>query len=451
METTHLSHTTIRVTLAQRGLEAWARVVPPRPVDPEEIRLALAHHGVKEGIDEEVLRTLAEFPPDEEVLIARGQPPINGEPARIDYYFLADIQGAKPLVDDEGRADFREVSVIQNVTPGQLLARKTPATAGFPGRAVNGEPIAPVPGKDVHLMAGKNVELSANKLEAVAAVMGIPKLARNRVTVLPVFQVNDVDFSVGNINFQGSVLIRGNVNPGFSVKATEDVSVEGNVENAVIESGGSVRIRGGARSGAKVHALKDIVVRFCDSNSTLTAENELWVKGDAIHCTLTSRHRIKVDQHLIGGVARAAELVEVMLAGSQAESPTRIELIQDGSKDEIEQLKDDISSLEGDLEGIATLINQLMSKQRAEEGSISLQKLMPVKVNMNIKLAQLKTQLKELTERQDALEAPRCLIKGEGFPGVVVHFSTLDGTRSTRLTSKQYAKTYTFVDGDIQG
>ncbi len=451
METTSLSHTTIKVTLAQRGLEAWARVVPPMPVAPEEIRLALAHHGVKEGIDEEVLATLAEFPPDEEVLIARGQPPINGEPARIDYFFLADVPGAKPLVDEEGRADYREVSVIQNVTPGQLLAKKTPATAGLPGRAVNGEPIPPVPGKDVHLLAGRNVELSANKLEAMATVMGIPKLVRNRVAVLPVFQVNDVDFSVGNINFQGSVLIRGNVNPGFSVKATEDVSVEGNVENAVIESGGTIRIRGGARSGAQIHALKDIVVRFCDSNSTLSAGNELWVKGDALNCTLTSRHKIQVDQHLIGGTARAAELVQLLDAGSQAEAPTRIELVQDGSKDEIEKLKDDISSLEGDLEGIATLINQLMSKQRAEEGNVSLQKLMPVKVNMNIRLAQLKTQLKELTERQDALVPPRVLIKGEAFPGVVIHFSTMDGTRSQRLTTKQYAKTYTFVDGEIQG
>lgn len=451
METTHVSHTTIKITLAQRGLEAWARVVPPRPVAPEEIRLALAHHGVKEGIDDEVLRTLAEFPPDEEVLIARGQPPINGEPARIEYYFLADHPSVKPLVDEGGRADFREVTFIQNVTPGQLLARKTPPTAGYPGRAVNGEPIPPVPGKDVHLLAGKNVELTANKLEAYAVVMGIPKLIKNRVAVLPVFQVQDVDFSVGNINFQGSVLIHGNVNPGFSIKATDDVSVEGNVENAVIESGGSIRVRGGVRSGGKLSALKDIVVRFCDSNSTLSAGNELLVKGDAVHCTLQSRHRIQVDQRLIGGTARAAEKVQVTIAGSQAESATRIELVQDGSKEEIEKLKDDISSLEGDLEGIATLINQLMSKQRAEDGAVNLQKLMPVKVKLNIRLAQLKTQLKDLTERQDALEAPRILIKGEAFPGVVLHFATMEGTRTMRLTSKQYAKTYTFVDGEIEG
>lgn len=449
METTNLSHTAIKVTLAQRGLEAWARIVPPRPVDPEEIRLALAHHGVREGIDEDVLRTLAEFPPDEEVLIARGQPPVNGEPARIDYFFLSDLKSG-PMVDDQGRADFREVSVIQNVTPGQLIARKTPPTQGYPGRAVNGEPIPPVPGKDVNLLAGKNVELSANKLEAFSLVMGIPKLVKNRVAVLPVFQVNDVDFSVGNINFQGSVLIRGNVNPGFSVKATEDVSVEGNVENAVIESGGSIKVRGGARSGARLSALKDVVVRFCDSNSTLSAGHLLHVKGDAIQCDLHSRHTIQVDQHMIGGTARAAELIQVMDAGSHAEAPTRLDLVQDGDKDQIEKLKDDISSLEGDLEGIATLIQQLMSKERPEEGNISLQKLMPVKVNMNIRLAQLRTQLKELTERQDALEPPRLVVKGEAYPGVLIHFQTAQGTRSMRLNAKQYAKTYSFVDGEIQ-
>lgn len=450
METSNPTQTTIKITLAQRGLEAWARIVPPRPIDPLEIRQALRHHGVTQGIDEDVLLTLAEFPPDEEVLIARGQAPVNGDPARIDYLFLADATGVTPLLDDEGRANYREVSVIQNVTAGQLLARKSPPTGGFPGMAVTGESILPVPGKDTHLLAGKNVELSADKLEAFALQMGIPKLLKNRVTVVPVFQVNNVDFSVGNINFQGSVHIRGSVNPGFTVKATEDVMVDGNVESAVIEAGGTIRVGGGVRSGAQLTALNDIVVRFCDSNSTLSAGNELLVKGDAVQCTLNSGHKIQVDQHLVGGTARATELVQVMIAGSQAGAMTRIELVQDGSKEEIEKLKDDISSLEGDVEGIATLIQQLMSKQRVEEGNVSLQKLMPVKVNMNIRLAKLKTQLKELTENQDTLDSPQLQIKGEAFPGVVLHVSTIQGARTLRLTSKQYSRTYTFVDGEIQ-
>lgn len=451
METTKVTHTVIRVTLAERGLEARARVLPPVPVAPEEIRIALAKHGVTEGVDETALLTLAEFPRDEEVLIARGQAPVHGEAARIEYFFLAEPPEFAPLIDQEDRADYREVTLIQNVVPGQLLARKIPATLGFSGRSVTGEVIEAKPGKDVHLLAGKNVELSANKLEAFAVVHGIPQLVRNRLSVLPVFHVNDVDFSVGNINFQGSVVIRGTVHPGFSVKATEDINVEGNVEQGILEAGGSIHVRGGVRNHAKLTAAHEIRVRFCDSNSELTAGQSLHVLGDSMHCTLSSRHRLFVDHHLIGGVARAGELVQAGIVGTQAGAATRIEFVQDGAKEELEHLETEIADLETDLSEITALIQRLMREPQAiEDGPSNLQRLTPMKVNMSIRLLQLKNQLQEIQETQDALEPPKLVVKGELYPGAVLRFSTREGTRTQRVLTKQFVATYSFVDGVIQ-
>ncbi|HEY9897673.1 MAG TPA: FapA family protein [Pantanalinema sp.] len=449
METSKPKAPTVKVTLKQRGLEAWAKITPAEPVSYDVVRSALREQGVREGIDEAALAALCEAPENGETLVANGVPPTPGENARIDYLFLTEDAGFNPLVDQFDRADYREVALIQNVVPGQLLARKTPPTAGVAGRAVTGEPIPAAPGKDVHILAGKNVELSANKLEAYATVTGIPKVAKNRLNVLPIFQVNDVDFSTGNINFQGSVQIRGSVNPGFAVKATEDVTIDGNVEQATIESGGTIRVRGGVRSAAHLQAQEDVEVRFCDSESILEAQRGILVKGDSLHCTLKAGLRIVVENRLIGGTARAGEYIQASIAGTRAETPTTVELVQVGSQEELEQLNETIAEVEQKLSQVSGRIQALMRDPKAG-GPADLQRLTPVKITLNLQLAQLKTRHKQMTQRESGLEQPRFVVKSELFPGVTVRFVTREGERAQRIVNKQFAATARFVEGEIE-
>lgn len=449
METSKAKTPTIKVTLKQRGLEAWAKIVPPEPVAPDTVRAALREHGVREGIDEDALISLCEAPGPDEVLIARGVPPTAGDNARIDYLFLSEATEFSPLVDQFDRADFREVGLIQNVVPGQLLARKIPPTAGIPGRAVTGEAIPATPGKDIHILAGKNVELSANKLEAHATVTGIPQVSKNRLNVLPIFQVNDVDFSTGNINFQGSVQIRGSVNPGFAVKATEDVTVEGNVEQATIESGGTIRVKGGARSGSRLQAQEDVEVRFCDSESIIEAQRGILVTGDALHCTLKAGLRIVVEHRLIGGAARAGEYIQAGIAGTRAETPTLVELVQVGSQEELEHLLGEIGEVEAKLAQVSSRIQALMRDPQAA-GRADLQRLTPTKITLNLQLAQLRARHRQMTQRETDLAPPRFVVKSELYPGVTVRFATRDGERAQRILSKQFAATARFVEGEIE-
>ncbi|MNX98566.1 hypothetical protein D3C86_1309810 [compost metagenome] len=412
------------------------------------MRAALREQGVREGIDEATLAALCEAPESGETLVARGLAPTPGEPARIDYLFLADNGEFNPLVDQHDRADYREVGLIQNVVPGQLLARKTPPTSGVAGRSVTGEPLPATPGKDVHILAGKNVQLSPSKLEAYATVTGIPKVAKNRLTVQPNFQVGDVDFSTGNINFQGSVQIKGSVNPGFVVKATEDVTIEGNVEQATVEAGGTIIVRGGVRSGSRLQAQEDVEVRFCDSESILEAEQGILVKGDSLHCTLKAGLRIVVEHRLIGGTARAGEYIQASIAGTRAETPTLVELVQVGSQEELDQLLDEIAKVEEQLTQISARIQALMRDPKATNRT-DLQRLTPTKITLNLQLAQLKTRHKQMTQRETELSPPRFVVKSELFPGVTVRFVTHEGERTQRILSKQFAATARFVEGEI--
>ncbi|MCD8491911.1 MAG: FapA family protein [Geovibrio sp.] len=56
-----------------------------------------------------------------------------------------------------------------------------------------------------------------------------------------------MDYSTGNIVFNGVVHIRGDVLSGFSVKAEKDIMVEGIVQDATMVAGGSIVIKTGIK------------------------------------------------------------------------------------------------------------------------------------------------------------------------------------------------------------
>ena len=69
--------------------------------------------------------------------------------------------------------------------------------------------------------------MSQDKLTLTALVDGHVSLADQKVSVSNVYQVKDVGVSTGNIDFEGSVIIAGNVSANFEVKAGGNVVVNG--------------------------------------------------------------------------------------------------------------------------------------------------------------------------------------------------------------------------------
>ncbi len=445
METTQSFSFALKVSIMQKGLEAWLRVVPPTSVPLDELRAALHQNGVISGIDEDALLLLSADPPADGMLVALGTPPLPGEPARVEFFFSADPIDVGPVEYDGGKVDYREGRVIQNVIEGQVLARKIPATLGTPGCTVTGQPIPPPAIKDVHLLAGKNVVLSQDKLEVVASATGVPAVEKNRISVRPVFTVDEVDFSVGNINFQGTVIVKGGVNAGFSIRATEDVEVRGYVEGGHLQSGGSIVIKGGVRNQAVVEAQGDLSVRFVDSQSTLTAHRDLTIQSDAMHSTLSAGKKITVGGHLIGGLVKAGELVQVGSLGTTHETPTRIEINQEPPGDLLDQFRAEEEQLVIDLDEVTGLIKTVMASPPAD-GPFNLQRLMPQKVNMSLRLAQVRQQILELSAEDVELPIPKVIIKGESHAGSVIMLNH----KILRLDRAYFGKTFTIVEGEIQ-
>ncbi|HEY9764992.1 MAG TPA: FapA family protein, partial [Chroococcales cyanobacterium] len=401
-------------------------------------------YGIIEGIDNSALERAASAPDREDILIATGLPPQNGEDAKIDYFFVSSSKEIKPLEVEGGRVDYREVFFIPFVNPGDLLARKTPSTVGAPGRTVTGKPIPPAPGKNFDLVAGKNVSLSDDKLEVTAKVGGQPFVEKSKISVTPLYTVQkDVDFSVGNIAFNGSVLIQGSILNGFSVKATGDIEVGGTVEGAKIEAGGRITIKGGVRAQSVIQAGQDVVIRFCDTNSKISCKRDLFIQDSSLHCDLVAGRRINIAKELIGGKSRAGEMVVTMVAGTSAGTATHIEIIQLKPNVLLATLKKQLAEIEEQMNALNKQCQELIIKK--DKGA--LQKLTGQKITHQMRFNQLKAEIAEVETSPLDLDPPRIVIKGEAFPGTVVKINSL----SHPIGEKRYACTFRISGGEIVG
>jgi hypothetical protein len=327
----------IAVNITENKLEAYIRFlkldgnIQLKVSDLEEY---LHQHGIKYGIRRDVLAQIAENPAkfkQASVLVAAGDPPQNGRDGEI--RLLVDMDGKiKPMELEDGTVDFREIRTLNNVQKGQPLAERIPPTEGVPGRAVTGDVIAARNGKEAMFKVGKNVVVNLEKTMLYAAIDGLlTKTDIDKLNVFPVYEVNgDVDYSVGNIDFNGTVVIRGNVLPGFKVKAAGDIRVIGGVEAGELEAGGSIEITGGilGQNKAYVRAGKLVKSSFIQ-DARVEAMEDVIVSQSIMHSQI--RAGFKVVCHgakglIVGGVIQAGEKVKARTIGNTTSTPTSIEV-----------------------------------------------------------------------------------------------------------------------------
>lgn len=442
------SEVQIKVILRERNTEALVKIDPPVPCDPEQIRQALAAHGVIYGIDDMAITATAQYPSEEPARVAQGLLAQPGHDAKIHYFFKGTGLGAgKPLELEDGRVDFRELGTIENVSKGQVLASKTPAGPGAAGMSVLGEEIPARDGKDAHLRAGQNVVLSDDALHVSALIDGMPKIDGSRVSVQPMIVImGDVDFSTGNINFQGSVKVGGNVLPGFTVKATQDIEIGGVVEGASIESGGRVSVKGGVRQHSVITSHADVTVRFVDSESSITTRANLIVVESAMHSALTAGLAVKVGKKLIGGTAQAGEFVSAEQIGNAGGTHTLLDVRHGRQAKVIEQLQRAIGTLNTQLATVNQTYNAIVANPNAPQGAF--EKTREIRTQLESRLDQLTSELNERlaqtpsgTNQRAAFVAAR-----DGFnPGVHIHFDNTSYHVDTFLPMQRVAE----VNGEL--
>lgn len=354
------------VEIGDDEMQAKVTIVPPQSENDhfatiDDVRNTLKRRNVVYGIDETRLAELSSklsqlentknINEPIEMEIAFGTPVTNGEDARIEYlYKKTEEEAPAPVAEDEeGRVDYRAAHKIDNITKGTLLARKIPPTKGMPGMMVTGKTLPALDGKDIDVTMGKGVVVSPdNKDEWIADSDGQVIIKDNKISVLALYEVpGDVNLSTGNIDFIGTVIVRGDVKDGFKVYAGEDLVVNGVVEGAELKCGGKLSIAGGVSGNdkAKIICAGDANIKYI--RNTIVEIGGNLTSGQAImHSKVTVGKKVSVAGQkgvIVGGQVIAGEQVHAASMGSNFATPTEIIVGEAvGLRDELQKMETEL-------------------------------------------------------------------------------------------------------------
>ena len=323
-------------------MTATCRFYPPsaggQKMDAQEILEELQSAGIRVGIiKEEIVRFVKKRLYCTDYIMAKGKLPVQGKDASIAYFFNTDVT-LRPKRNEDGTVDYHELGNISHVQAGELLARLTKEDLGKSGADVFGQEVKPHTVKTMKLLYANNITLSEDGTELYSQVTGHASLVNGKVFVSNIYEVPaDVDNSVGNINYDGNVYIRGNVKGGFVVSANGDIIVDGVVEDAVLRAGGQIIVKRGIHGMSKgsLRAYGNIVCKFIEN---ATVESGGYIETDTIlHSRVSAGTQIRVGGKkglITGGTVRAGGLIEAMTIGSALGSSTNIEVGTDPAKKE---------------------------------------------------------------------------------------------------------------------
>jgi len=341
------------------------------PVTQARLDEAIAAAGIRrDTLIPEALARALEGVPVTNLVIAEGQAPVSGTDSRVELLVDLDGETAGPKENAQGRVDHYSVRDFVIVEAGTPLLKRCPATRGVAGHDVSGKPITARDGKEVPLpkeMAGVVTD-PADPMRLLAEYKGHPVVIPGGIRVDKTLLLEHVDLRTGNIDFDGSVLVAGDVSAGVTVKATGDITVKGSVERAFLDAGGDLQVacgvtgseiamQGGVRD-ISIEAGRDVTAGFV-SGIRVRAGRNILIKEYLNHCDAFALGRVLVGQDggrgiVVGGYSHGCQGVAARAAGTPAnvithistgmhaelqESQERLECERDELLDRLAQLK----------------------------------------------------------------------------------------------------------------
>lgn len=373
------------LSLSDDRLSAYLTLIPPQggePVGAAALLDAILEQRISFGIKQDVLDQAMQAGRCENLLVAAGEPPVEGVPVRFEVLYPQTVGEVLDQREDMDTAVIRMTDICRLVLVREQdpLMRRHPAQPGKNGTNVCGEVVPAQVVNDEDFGSGlQGAAVDAadpNLLRATQA--GQPVLLKNGVSVNPVLYVPAVDLETGSIEFDGTLKVAGDIRTGLHVRVSGDVLVEGTVEAAEIHAGGNVSIQGGIigrsegrTAGSFTLPPNTTRIRCQGSLSALFAESadievadSIIIEREANHCRLTAGKRVQVGEqgkrggHLVGGLTQATESVSCVVLGAPSGVATLVQVGLDPYVDEA------IGALRRQLQQKAEELERVLQLQR---------------------------------------------------------------------------------------
>nr|WP_319395547.1 FapA family protein [uncultured Desulfobacter sp.] len=251
------------------------------------IEQLLHKNGIIFGIEEESVIEewlYGEARQGKKLLVAEGKQPVPPTQGEIQYYFP--IHFKRPgKINPDGSMDYRDRGEVPHVEDGILLASKIFPEPGEPGLDVKGKEISVPEPVDPAFSAGPGTRFNEEKSEIFSSIQGEPHLdVMGVVSVNKEFKVKgDVGYETGNIEFNGNVVVPGEVKEGFSVKCVSLTARE--VCGAQVDLSGDLNVSMGIMDTKLINVKGNIQAKYI-RNSTINSYGDLTVQKEIVDSTI---------------------------------------------------------------------------------------------------------------------------------------------------------------------
>ncbi len=370
-------------SVSEDKMQAFITATSPkdggREVDIEDALELLKNSGITYGVlEDDIKKSLDDGNFNVPILAAEGKQPIHGRNAKLEY--LIDIDGKTMLeeTEDEDSIDYKSFSKIINIEEGERLAEKLPATVGESGIDVFGNSVDAKDGKSIEFkdILGNNVKMDDEDRYIIASISGQVIVKNKIISVEPIFEVaGDVGPGTGNITFVGSVIVKGNVEDNYSIKAEGHIEVNGTVGKADLEADGDIVVKLGIQGNdnsyvkaggnviakfiqfSNIEAGNNVIVTEAILNSNIDADNKIIVNGKRASASGGRlRALYEVNCKTIGSTSGAKTIIET------GYSPAKRRMIDSMSKEK-EELEVAIEDFQNNIKGL----EQLAKKSKLDD------------------------------------------------------------------------------------
>ena len=423
----------------------------------EMIKRAILQQGVVEAcIKEDKVREFVDNPvyniPFE---VAEAIQPIDGHDAYISYNFETDPKKLKAQVDEEGKVDYKKLNNIQNVIADQPLAQKIPAERGKGGKTLFGRYLEAKNGKDIQIQLGANVKLDRDGVTIKAEIDGEVMLVNGKVTVEPIKYLDAVNVKTGDVKFVGTVVIKGNVQEGYKVEAT-NIEVNGIVDKSRLEATGNIIVRQGifGKGEGYIKAGKSLWAKFIN-DTTVEVEDNVIVSDSIVNSNVTAMKNIVLrgkKAQIIGGHLLATEEICARKVGSPGGgTETILEVgIDPRAKKRLEELQNQQAKSTKEYEN-CDLDIQTLEQQKKLRKKLPQEKEEKLK-NLKERCEQISEELEKMTDEinkiqehlRDLKAIGKVKVEGDVYAGVKIYIrDVLDEVKiDTKAVTFYYDKAF---------
>ena len=439
----HFAHnpsadSTVMVEMSESEMQAYMTVTAPGvggcDINFESYLGYLRGNRVHFGVLEDRIKEFIDRPLyGEKILVAEADKAEDGRDAYIQYNFETDQNRIKLRERADGRIDFKELNIINNVIENQPLAVKIAAERGKPGKTLTGKPLPAKNGKDISLPVGKNVHVGDDGITIIADMSGQAIMNAGKINVEPIYTVQGgVNLKTGNIFFLGTVVINGNIDDGFEVKAAGNIEVNGTVERANLDAEGDIIVHQGitGKNTSTVRAGRSIWARFIE-NTNVEAGNMVVVSDGIVNSNVDANKRIICNgkrAHVVGGRLRATEEINaknlgspssgtetICEVGSDPKSKIRLEVLFERRAD-VEKQLDEVKR------NLQTLVNiKKLRKTLSEDKEAVMDELMELKNSLTVEQDEINTEISSIQEFLGSIKTrSRVSASSKVYPGVKI-------------------------------